>query len=410
MRSARRRSDSIRSFKTHNQFLSVEQFVQQLLQGLSLDYGIKYGAGYFTAMNEIVLTNVLKHFGAKSFRELDRHLRSQRLYATIGHPEDWAQARHLGALVSRLAASEVINVVPGMYPDQPEVHTQAIDALNVFEEPQVVYLWLRSAVESTNAPTIARLFLWAMFTAASHRRQDDRRVYFFLDEFQQIISDGIKLVFEQFRDMGGTIVAAHQTAGQLRRQGTDLAETVDSCTAVKLVYRASDLGSLERLERLSGRHRETTAIWIQPYERGTGDLIDRYEPIHAVEGRVRVQEVERPRLDHRRLLEIGSERLASLIRFTFGSGYTQFAGATVPIVSQFPFTFEEYKRRRRMPWPTAPGAFTVPAVPLPSPATDEGRRSYTTGHFAAGFGRLRTGSSSGEADCRRTQRTSTSSL
>lgn len=353
--------------QSHNQFLSVDQFVQQLLQGLSLDYGLKYGAGYFTAMNEIVLTNVLKNYNARSFRELDRYLRDQRLYARIGHAEDWAQARHLGALVSRLAGSEVINVVPGMYPDQPEVASQAIDALNVFEEPQVVYLWLRSAVEATNAPTIARLFLWAMFTAATHRRQGKHRVYFFLDEFQQIISDGIKLIFEQFRDMGGTIIAAHQTAGQLIRQGTDLAETVDSCTAVKQVYRASDPGSLDRLEKLAGNRREQTAVWYQPYERGTGDLIDRYDPIHAAEGRVRVQEVERPRLDRRKLLEIGSLRPASLIRFTFGSGYTQFAGATVPMISQYPITFEEYERRRAMAWPTAPGAFTVPAVSWPPP-------------------------------------------
>jgi hypothetical protein len=41
--------------QSHNAQLSVEQLTQQLLQGLSLDYGIRYGAGYFTAMNEIVL-------------------------------------------------------------------------------------------------------------------------------------------------------------------------------------------------------------------------------------------------------------------------------------------------------------------------------------------------------------------
>jgi hypothetical protein len=208
-----------------------------------------------------------------------------------------------------------------------------------------------------------------MFTAASHRRQGEHRIYFFLDEFQQLISEGIKLIFEQFRDLGGTIIAAHQTAGQLKRQGTDLAETIDSCSAVKQVYRASDLDSLDRLEKLSGNRYEKTAIWMQPYERGTGDLIERYEPIHAVEGRVRAQEQERPRLDRRRLLEIGSSRRASLIRFTHSSGYTQFAGATVPIVSKYPITFDEYQERRKTPWPTAPGAFSVAAAPLQPPPT-----------------------------------------
>ena len=58
-----------------------------------------------------------------------------------------------------------------------------------------------------------------MFSAAAHMPRGEQRVYFFIDEFQQVISDGIKLIFEQFRDLGGTIIAAHQTAGQLQRQG-----------------------------------------------------------------------------------------------------------------------------------------------------------------------------------------------
>ena len=345
--------------QTHNSRLSVEQLTQQLLQGLSLDYGIQYGAGYFTAMNEIVLNNVLQETGARSFRELSEHLSDRKWYSTIGHEDDWKQARHLAALVKRLAGSEPINVVPGMHSDQPDVHEQAIDATNLFEEPQVIYLWLRSAVEPTNAPAVARLFLWAMFTAASHQRLDKNRVYLFVDEMQQIISDGIKLIFEQFRDMGGTIIAAHQTAGQLHRQGTDLGATVESCTAVKQVFRASDIDSLERLEKLSGSKREIVPTWYQTYERGTGDLTERYDPLLAREGLVRVAEQDRPRHEWGDLLAISSRRHSSLVRFTFGSGYTQFAGATVPIVSQYHITFDEYKRRRTQPWPTAVGAFPI---------------------------------------------------
>lgn len=351
--------------QAHNRQLSVEQLVQELLQGLSLDHGIGYGAGYFTAMNEIVLKTVLKHVRVRSFRELDRYLGNQRFYTQIGgHAEDWANARQLGALVSRLAATEAINVVPGMYPAQPEVQAQAIDALDVFRRPQVVYLWLRSAVESSNAPAIARLFLWAMFSAASQLPPGKHRVYFFLDEFQQVISDGIKLIFEQFRDLGGTLIAAHQTAGQLRRQGTDLGDTVDSCTAVKQCFRASDLTSLERLEKLSGSRLAKVAHWVQPQEMGTGDLIDRLDMLHADEGLINVRQVEQPRLDRKRMLEISSSRQSSLIRFTFGSGYTQFAGASVPIVSQYAIDFETYKDLRKLAWSTAPGAFVVPA-PLP---------------------------------------------
>ena len=176
---------------------------------------------------------------------------------------------------------------------------------------------------------------------------------------QQIISDGIKLIFEQFRDLGGTIIAAHQTASQLRRQGTDLGDTIDSCTAMKQVFRTSDLHSLERLEKLSGTRTDKTPTWHQAYERGTGELTERYDPLVAEKGLVRITEQERVRYDRNELLAISSRRRSSLVRFTFGEGYTQFAGATIPIVSQFHISFEQYLKRRRQPWPTAPGAFTI---------------------------------------------------
>ena len=345
--------------QSHNAKLSVEQLSQQLLQGLSLDYGIQYGAGYFTAMNEIVLNNVLREAGARSFAELGEHLSDRRWYATIGHEDDWKQARHLSALVKRLGSSQSINLTPDMHPDRPAVHAQAIDMANLYEEPQVIYLWLRSAVEPTNAPAIARLFLWAMFTAASHQPQDKNRVYFFIDEMQQIISDGMKLIFEQFRDLGGTIIAAHQTAGQLRRQGTDLADTIDSCTAMKQVFRASDIHSLERWEKFSGTRMENVPTWYQPFERGTGEIVERYDPLLADKGLVRISPEEKARLGINDLMAVSSRRHSSLVRFTFGSGYTQFAGATVPMKSQYHISFDEYQRRRQAPWPTSPGAFKI---------------------------------------------------
>jgi len=98
----------------------------------------------------------------------------------------------------------MLNVVPDMTQYGSDVHENAIDVANLYEEPQVIYLWLRSAVEPTNAPAIARMFLWAMFTAESHQPQDQNRVYFFIDEMQQIISEGCteKWMDQSFRVRG----------------------------------------------------------------------------------------------------------------------------------------------------------------------------------------------------------------
>ncbi|MEZ6077685.1 MAG: hypothetical protein R3C56_19065 [Pirellulaceae bacterium] len=173
-----------------------------------------------------------------------------------------------------------------------------------------------------------------------------------------MVNDGIKLIFEQFRDIGGTLIAAHQTASQLRRQGTDLGDTIDSCTAMKQIFRASDLQSLERQENCL--ECEASCNYLAPaFERGSGDLEARFGELHAQEGMVRVSEKERARYDRNSIQAISSRRQLSLVRFTFGSGYTQFAGKSIAIKSDYHISFDQYKARRRMPWPTAPGAFVI---------------------------------------------------
>lgn len=351
----------------HNQLMTVSQVAQEILQGLSLDYGLGYGAGYFTAMNEIVLTKLMRHCPVQSFRQLSKLMEHPSTYKRFGREEDWKQARHLAAIVDRLAEGDSVNIVPGMMPDSPDVHANAIDVSDLFEQPQVVYLWLRSAQEPIGAPSIARLFLWSLFTAGSHRTSVGQRVYIFVDEAQQIISDGVKLIFEQFRDIGGTIIAAHQTGGQLRRHGTDLSETIDSCTAVKHIYRASDPKTLKMLEELSGTRTEFLPAWLQPWETGTGDLLQRLDVVHADEGLVKATGRERPVLDRQELMRISAGELTSIVRFTMGSGYTQFGGSFVPIRSMYSMDFDEYQNRKRLPWPTMPGAFEV-RLPETSPS------------------------------------------
>ena len=185
-------------------------------------------------------------------------------------------------------------------------------------------------------------------------------MYFLIDEIQQIVSDGMKLIFEQFRGIGGSIVAAHQTAAQLRREGTDLAATIDSCTAAKQVFRASDLESVRALEEIAGSQLTNVENWNQTYELGTGTLIDRFHPMHARQGQVNVRQMSLPILDRRRIMETGAESLSSLVRFTFNSGYTCFGGATVPIKSIYPISQKTYDDREDLPWPQSLGAVRVP--------------------------------------------------
>ncbi len=347
--------------QSHLAMLTPEQRTESLLQAMSLDYGIGYGKSYFTAMNEVVLKSMLKKFSISSFKELEGYLEDPASY-TQGKAKDLEQARHLAVIVNRLSAMYPLNVVPGKSAETDMASHHAIDAMDILHRPQVLYFFLSSPQEPIGAPSVAKLFLWALFSGAARKPSRNNRVYVFVDEFQQIISDSVKLVFEQIRDQGVTMIIAHQTAGQLLRQGTDLSETVESCTAVKQVFRASDLQTMKKLEESSGLAVYHTVAWSQEIDAALAEegLEEQLTVERSEEGIVQVSETVGPRLNRNTIIQVSAHPLASFVRFTTGKGYTQFAGYTTPIISMYTITEIEYQKRKRADWPTVPGTVVVP--------------------------------------------------
>ena len=123
----------------------------------------------------------------------------------------------------------------------------------LLREKQVIYFYLSSAQEQTTVAKVAKLAMFALLTAASRRGKGEKnRVYVFVDEFQRVISDNISIFFEQARQKKLHFLLANQTIGQLDRNGVDLTDVVESCTAFKQSFRATDQKSIQRLIETSG--------------------------------------------------------------------------------------------------------------------------------------------------------------
>ena len=343
--------------QSYHRDVTTDQRAETLIQGLSLDYGMGYGRAYFTAINEKVMKSILRKMELKSFVELDALLNGPHALDFLS-AKDVRDAGHLTAIVNRLAAVTPLNEV------RPEGSPRRIEVADVLKTKQVVYLNLKSAQEPLAAASIARLFLWSLFSCAAHSPARDNRVYLVIDEFQQIIADAVKLVFEQIRGLGVTLVPVHQTGGQLLRQGTDLADTVDSCTAVKHVLRASDPRTVKRIEEMSGVQTYHTFSWTQDTADGDGEI----DPSRAVEGLLQVSETHGPVLDRNTIMAASADQQASFIRFTFGSGYTQYGAKTTIVRSLFPVDRDTHARREKAPWPILPD--DPAAAPLPAEPTD----------------------------------------
>ncbi|MFO0887927.1 MAG: TraM recognition domain-containing protein [Isosphaeraceae bacterium] len=346
--------------QSHTDSLTIQQRSQAILQSLSLEYGEGYGEGFFSAVNEIVLKEYLNHYRAiDSFRKLHEYVRVSHAYKALGGVhDDWKNARHLTISLDKLAAVSPLNLTRDNFSDRPSVWDERIDMPGVLKEKQVIYFFLSSAIEPTTVSPVARLAMFNLLTAAAQREGRGHPVYVFIDEFQRIVTENVRLFLEQARSMQLHFILANQTMGQLRRRGLDLVDTVESCTAYKHLFKATDLETLLRLEKASGEALYHENQWDLFAEDGFDTRADAdYRDDDSRD--IQTREGQGPRLERNTLIELSAASWLSLVRFTEGSGYTQYSGYLTPIVHEFHITEDQFKARSQEPWPDADGRSTV---------------------------------------------------
>ena len=180
-----------------------------------------------------------------------------------------------------------------------------------------------------------------------------------IDEFQQIVSENVRLVLEQARSSKLSFIIAHQALGQLDRKGVDVRDTVSACTAFKQIFRASDPDTLRFVEAMSGEARFETLSWQQEVDENTDTESDAaFSPQAALQQTVVVNETIGSRLEKNTIMEISATPNTSLFSVTEGSAYTQFSAYMTPIISDYHISMKEYDERNKAPWP-APNQETV---------------------------------------------------
>jgi hypothetical protein len=355
--------------QSHAHTLTVHQRTQAILQALSLEYGEGYGEGFFSAVNEIVLKEYLDHYKSiDSFRRLHELVRVSHAYqATGGEHADWKNARHLAILLDKLGSVHALNLTPEDLAERPTAWEQRIDVPSLLTSRQVVYFNLSSAIEPTTVSPIARLALFNLLTAAAQLEGKGNRVYVFVDEFQRIVTENVRLFLEQARSMRLHFILANQTLAQLRARNLDLVDTVESCTAFKQLFKATDLTTLERLEQASGE-----ALYHENSWSLLGDVnFDTRADMNYADNEPRLFQAREsigPRLDRNTLIELSAASWLSLVRFTEGSGYTQYSGYLTPIIHEYHIPEHEYAERTGRPWPEPSDATVVPPPAAPSGA------------------------------------------
>ena len=354
--------------QSHVSQMTTNQLTEGILHSLALDYGDDYGRGYFSTLNDLVLGGYLKrhrrHIG--SFKELHRFVSDKNAFRGIGSAEDWEKARHVARIVEKLADITPMNVTAadlkaGEEDAQvgPDVLGEQIDLPSMLRENQVTYFYLSSVQEQATTPKIAKLALFSLLTAASRRgKGENRRVYVFIDEFQRVVSDNISLFLEQARSMRLHFILANQTIGQLEKNGVDLTDVVESCTAFKQSFRATDEKSIKRIMETSGEGVYHSLQWTQLLNDSFDDQDDDHLSVRAAMRQsetgfaaAKVNETVGPLLEKNTIIEVSALPLASFVRFSEASGYTQFSGYPLALMSEYHITKALHGYHEESDWP-----------------------------------------------------------
>lgn len=351
------RSDSGRSTYAFNPFLQSHmktftdiERTQIFTKAFGLEYGEGYGKSHFSRQHRHVLLSLFKlRPEIESFRGLAEELKTKDLHAKLLREcgkKEIEDATDLFDLIRTLAEIDALNITSRS--GLPKVHDAAIDMAEVVEKPSVIYFQLPAALSNPTDREIGKFALHALLTAAQ-RFETGRSVYVFIDEFQQLVSEDLEVIFEQARKFRvGTILANHHPA-QLAKTGPHVLKSVEESTAITQVFSANDVEFRRGLQELSGE-----SIYHLATYGSEGDVRQYQEQIGS---RHRPNDIMR----------MTARENECWFRGKYNVGYFRTDGFPFIMYAGYHISEEEYNRRDAKPWPSVDDNPQTIAMPLAPP-------------------------------------------
>jgi hypothetical protein len=333
--------------------VGIPEVTQSLLDAMGLNHGEGYGRSYFTRVSRQRLMTVLQQKGIPtSFHDL---------YQKIMDVPDHGK-KYIDDAFELHAAVESFLLYPQLFttPEQERNYPESIINFNrALEERHVVYFWLPAPTQSMAAKEIGKLALFNIFQAAQARHDNylpERQVYLFMDEFQRLFGDNLRIILEQARSYGIGAVLSNHSAAQLRTDdGKDLWPLINGNTAATLHFGSKDLAELEMLSRLSGEIEETRESYsISRGSSESSNLQHGLTTSSALTNTVSYSSGYAPRFMMRDLLRIFSQKRRFILSVQRNTGFSRFNGEPVVVDGIFTMSKETYQRRRKAKWPEGP--------------------------------------------------------
>jgi TraM recognition site of TraD and TraG len=343
--------------------ITTMQRSELFAQSAGFDHGEVYGADFFQAKNEMTLCNYLTHYSDPPLEEyvsLFRLFDDKHSYTSIGHLDDWTDASHMRALLMRIASMSPLNATPKNLP-KPSAHASAMDMFEPLRIPSVYYFKLPASMGRNACRFIARSVLQNLFAAAGLRSPSETvPVFLVCDEFQELVSNSVDVLLEQFRSRGVSCCLAHQSISQLERNGANLLPVVQACTSTHLVVEATDFDSVEYVQKRSGQAYYALASWSQaaPIGETPGWMAPGFfSPWKATASNadstplVNVREELGYRMDENFIRKASADNTMAFVAVKKNSGFSNFDGFMIPLRAYFHIDKTLFTNRSKEPWP-----------------------------------------------------------
>ena len=343
--------------QTQPEFTRLSSFEKtDLVAGAAgLYYGADYGPAFYTAANTGVLNQTYQDYpDTTDFAALTEQAGYvlNNAHKSELHPEIRRNGAHVHEVLKRLSKIDPLNVAPpGEWPEDVVEH--AIDIVDVFRNPQLLYFHLPSAASPGNAPQFARFvgFLTIAFASMVERKVP---VVLVIDEFQRMASQNFEYMLQLARSMGVGIILSNQSLQDLQTETVDLRSIVETNTRYRQWFSINALEDRQRVMELCGE----TVEYFTTYSESQG-------PNGPTLSKT-VSEQIQPRFNTNEIADISDHPLRSLVFIPRGAGYAQYGGLPFVVETDFHLSQSEYERRKAMEWPSGDVGTFVPDQLRPS--------------------------------------------
>lgn len=213
------------------------RLAQVLIEAFNQDYGLVYGASYYSMKSLSALMRVADKVVQQSkgdsymdFHEVGRYLQSE-------HKPDRDEAS------IRMAFQFLMNYEQLRRPRAESRHQSQINWRRALDDSEVVYFFCPSMGQATTARQVAGLGLYTLLATAQLRKDSganqgaaNRHAWVIVDEFQELAGRSFASLLAQSSKFGISLILANQTTTQLESRDVNLADVVRDNTLAKIYF------------------------------------------------------------------------------------------------------------------------------------------------------------------------------